>query len=325
MSEATATPLAQQGPKRRSAAADFFIRLLREKPLGVFGALIVLILLIAGIFADVLAPYPMQEIHLGDRLASPSGQYLLGTDHLGRDLLSRVIFGARVSLIVGLAGTSLATVVSAIIGIVTGFVGGKLDMLVQRFVDAWMCFPGLLLLLIIIAQTGPGMMQVIIVVGLTTGIGGSRIVRGAVIGIKGNMYVDAASAVGCSLPRTLIRHIFPNVLAPLIVLFSTRIASVIMAEAGLSFLGFGIPPPTPSWGGMLTGAGREYMLLAPGMAFWPGLALTVVVYGVNMFGDAARDLMDPRLRGGLGRYGTTKQKKERKARAAASAPADANV
>ena len=302
-------------PKRRSAVADFFRRLVREKPLGTVGGIIVLLLLLTGVFADLLAPYGVNEIHLKDSLSPPSNQYVLGTDNLGRDMLSRVIFGARISMIVGIAATMLSVLVSAIIGILCGFIGGKFDIIVQRFVDAWMCIPGLVLLIIVVTIVGPGMWQVIILLGLLYGIGGSRIVRGAVIGIKENVYINAAVSIGCPTIRILTRHVLPNIMAPIIILFTTRMPAVILVEASLSFLGFGIPPPAPSWGGMLSGSGRQFMLMAPWMALWPGLALAIVVYGVNMFGDAVRDLLDPRLRGGVGRYSGDSKEVTKKRRA----------
>jgi len=312
MNQAIDIPVQVAETKRRGAFADFFIRLWREKPLGAFGLAIVLILLFAGIFADFLAPYDMAEIHLFDRLAPASSKYLLGTDQLGRDILSRIIYGARVSVIVGLTTTTINIVIATIIGVPSGFFGGKFDMLVQRFVDAWMCFPGLLILLTVMSIVGQGMLQVITVLGILYGIYGSRIVRSAVIGIKENAYFAAAEAVGSTTPRTVIRHIMPNIMAPIIILFSTSIGGVILAEAGLSFLGFGLPPDVASWGGMLSGEGRTYMEMRPSMALWPGLCLAIVVYGVNMFGDAARDLLDPRLRGGVGHYSRAKRKKAKK-------------
>ncbi|MBA7666772.1 Glutathione transport system permease protein GsiD [subsurface metagenome] len=295
--------------KRHSFLVDFFIRLVKEKPLGTVSGALTLLLLLVGIFAGFLAPYGMNEPFPADRLLAPSAKYWLGTDNIGRDLLSRVIYGARISVIVGLAGSFMATSISTIIGIVFGYLGGKADLIAQRLVDAVMCFPGLVLLLVVMSMVGPGMVQIIIVIGISWGIWGSRVIRGATIAAKENVYVTAAVALGCSPIRIIIRHILPNVMAPVIILLTTRVPGVILTEASLSFLGLGIPPPAPSWGGMLGGAGRDNMLRAPWMAIWPGLALATVVYSINMFGDAVRDLLDPRLRGGVGRYGVRKVKR----------------
>jgi len=296
--------------KRHSFLVDFFIRLVKEKPLGTVGGVITLLLLLTGIFANFIAPYGESETHMVDMLAAPSAKYWLGADNLGRDILSCVIFGARVSVIIGLAASTLATILSLIIGMLCGYIGGKLDLIVQRFVDTVMCIPLLILLMVAMSIIGPGIWQVTVVLGVMWGIVGSRHIRGAVIGIKENVYVEAARAIGCSTTRIITRHILPNIMAPTVVLFSVRVPNVILTEASLSFLGFGIPPPTPSWGGMLSGSGRLYMIQAPWMVIWPGLALSIVVYGVNIFGDAVRDLLDPRLRGGVGRYGVRKPKKE---------------
>ncbi len=294
--------------KRPSLLAELFTRLIKEKPLGTVGGIIVLTVVVVAIFADVLAPYGMNEIHVADRLQPPSAQYILGTDHLGRDLLSRIIYGARISIYVGLAGSALCTGLAALIGLISGFFGGKIDIILQRFVDAWMCFPPLFMYLTIMAILGPGILQVILVLGTVRGIRQSRIIRGAVIGIKENVYIEAARAVGASDTRILAKHVLPNVLAPIIVIFAVSMGYLIIGEATLSFLGFGVPPPTPSWGLMLAGTGRQYMLQSPWLALWSGLALAVVVYGINMLGDAVRDILDPRLRGGLGRYGGVKVK-----------------
>ena len=288
--------------KRRGLFTDFFVRLVKEKPLGTVGGIITLVFLVTALFSDFLAPYGMNETRVAPRLAAPSMEYLLGADQLGRDVLSRIIYGARISVIVGLTATTMATLISLIIGVFSGYFGGYFDLVVQRFVDGWISFPGLVLLIIAVTIVGPGMWQVIIVLSLLFGIGGSRIVRSAVIGVKENLYVKAAGAIGCTTTRMLIFHILPNIMAPTIILYTTRVPAMILVEASLSFLGLGIPPPAPSWGGMLSMEGRRYMLQSPWLAVWPGLALAVVVYGVNMFGDAVRDLLDPRLRGGVGSY-----------------------
>ena len=283
-------------PRRPTGLGDFFIRLWTEKPLGSACGIIVLLLILVAIFADVLAPYGYLEMHLVDRLQGASARYLLGTDQLGRDFLSRLIYGARLSMLVGLSATTLNVVVAVLIGGTSGFLGGKLDLGVQRFVDAWMAFPTLLLLLTIMSILGRGLPQMILVLGISGGIGGSRVVRSAVVAVKENDYFQAAASIGSSKWRAFIRHVLPNIVAPLIIIFSINIGGAIMSEASLSFLGFGLPPETPSWGTLLSWEGRRYMEQAPWLALWPGLLLTLVVYSLNMFGDAMRDLLDPLLR-----------------------------
>ncbi len=309
MSDTTETPSPTRKPKRRGRFADFWIRLFKEKPLGTACGVIILLLILVAIFADVLAPHPYKEMHLIDRLAGPSSQYLLGTDQAGRDLLSRLIFGARISVLVGLAATALNVVIAVLIGGISGFIGGKLDLAVQRFVDAWIAFPGLLLLLTIMSIVGRGLLQIIVVLRIAGGISGSRVIRSAVIAIKENDYFLAAQAVGTSTSQILNRHVLPNIMAPVIIIFSINIGGVIMSLASLGFLGYGLPPSIPDWGGMPSREGRRYMEQAPWLALWPGLCLTIVVYALNMFGDAIRDLLDPRLRGGEGRYGATGKRK----------------
>ena len=291
-------------PKRRNAVADFFVRLARQKPLGMACGIVILLLIVVAVFGGELAPYPYKEMHLADRLLGPSSQYLLGTDQTGRDVLSRVIFGARVSVLVGLTVTTLSVLISTLVGGVSGFLGGKLDLIVQRFVDSWMAFPGLLLMLTVISIVGKGLVQIILILGISGGIAGARVIRSAVIGIKESIYFVVAEAVGSSKWRSFLRHVLPNITPVIIISFSTSVGGVIMALASLGYLGFGLPPAIPDWGGMLSREGRKYMEAAPWLALWPGLCLTVTIYSLNMFGDAVRDLLDPRLRGrgaGLGR------------------------
>ncbi|MDE0023984.1 MAG: ABC transporter permease [Spirochaetaceae bacterium] len=299
MSDATSV----SEPKRRNKLADFFGRLWREKPLGTASGIIVLILILVAVFADALAPYPPAEINPADRLQGSSAQHLLGTDHIGRDFLSRLIYGARLSIVVGLSATALNVMVALLIGGISGFLGGRLDLAAQRFVDAWMAFPGLLLLLTIMSIVGKGLAQIILVLGISGGIGSSRIVRSAVIGVKEIVYFQAAEAIGSPRWRTLIQHVLPNIMPVVIIIFSINIGGVIISEASLSFLGFGLPTNIPSLGGLLSREGRRYMEQAPWLALWPGFALTITVYSLNMFGDAVRDLLDPRLRGGGGHLG----------------------
>jgi peptide/nickel transport system permease protein len=284
-------------PAAKPRKNGFFARLLRDKPLGTFGGIVLLLFVVVGVFAPWIAPYDFNEIAPLDRMQGPSWAHWFGTDNLGRDVLSRCIYGAQLSVIIGCSAAALATLISAVIGIVSGYFGGKVDMAVQRFVDAWMSFPDLIVLIVVVSVLGPGMPQIIFTLGLLLGIGGSRIVRSAVVSVREHMYVHAAQSIGAGTLRILWKHVLPNVMAPIIVLFTTRVGSVILAESGLSFLGLGVPPPAPTWGSMLSGSGRTYMFQGPWLALAPGLCLTVVVYATNVFGDALRDLLDPRMRG----------------------------
>ncbi len=286
-------PLPAAAPQR----AGFWVRLWRDKPLGAAGAVVLLVFLVCGVLADSISPYGYNEIAPIDRLQPPSWQHWFGTDNLGRDMLSRCLYGARLSVIIGCSGALLATLISVVLGIVSGYFGGKVDMALQRVVDAWMSFPDLIVLIVVVSVLGPGMPQIIGTLGLLLGIGGSRIVRSAVVSVREHMYVHAAQSIGASSLRILWRHVLPNVMAPIIVLLTTRVGTVILAESGLSFLGLGVPPPAPTWGGLLSGSGRTYMFQGPWLVIAPGLCLTAVVYATNVFGDALRDLLDPRMRG----------------------------
>ena len=288
-------PLAKGGVL--SALGSLALRMWREKRLGAIGGIVCVLFLLCGIFADVLAPHGYNEISPLNRLKPPSWEFPLGTDNLGRDMLSRLLYGARLSVIVSVAGASLATIISLVIGVVTGYLAGWVDMVAQRFVDAWMSFPDLVILIVVVSVFGPGMSTIVLTLGLLFGIGGSRIVRSAVVAVRENMYVHAAQSIGASTGRILWYHIVPNVLPPVIIVFTTRLGGAILAESSLSFLGLGVPPPAPSWGGMLSGSGRTYMFQGPWLALGPGLSITLVVFATNVFGDALRDLLDPRMRG----------------------------
>ncbi len=292
-----AEPRALARRRSRGPIWHFLGRLFREKPLGAAGGVVFILFLLCGLLADFLAPYGANEINPINRLKPPSSAFPFGTDNLGRDMLSRCLYGAQLSVIIGFCAAGLATFISVFLGIITGYLGGKVDMILQRFVDAWQSFPDLIVLIVVVSVVGPGMPQIIVTLGLLLGIAGSRIIRSAVVSVRENMYVHAAQSTGASTPWILWRHILPNVMPPIIVLFTTRVAFVILAESGLSFLGLGVPPPAPTWGGMLSGSGRTFMFQGPWLALAPGLCLTVVVYATNMFGDALRDLFDPRMRG----------------------------
>ena len=285
-----------QAPLSNSLLA-FHKKMLRDKPLGGIGGLVFALFLFCGIFADVLAPYGMNETNMQRVLETPSFAHWMGTDHIGRDVFSRILYGAQLSVIIGFLAAGLATVISIVLGVLTGYFGGKIDMLIQRFVDAWMTFPDLVLLIVVVSIIGPGVTQIIIILGCLYGIAGSRIIRGSTITVRENMYTHAAQSMGARTFHVLCFHVLPNVMPVIIVLFTTRVGAVILAEAGLSFLGLGIPPPAPTWGSMLSGGGRTYMYVGPWLALAPGLALTIVVYSINVYGDALRDMLDPRMRG----------------------------
>jgi peptide/nickel transport system permease protein len=283
---------------RASAAAVW--RFCRRKPLGAAGGLIVVGLVLLALFANRIAPYDYDETIAGARMRPPSARFWMGTDNLGRDVWTRVVFGARVSMTVGFGAVLLGTALATLIGVTSGYFAGGYDSVVQRVVDAWQAFPFLIIVLSLMAVLGPGRLNVILALGVAGAAGASRVIRSATVAIVGNPYVEGARALGCGHLRILARHVLPNVAAPIIILATIGLGSAILAESALSFLGFGVPPPYPSWGGMLSGSGRSYMYQAPWMALWPGLAISLAVYGFNMLGDALRDVLDPRLRGTTG-------------------------
>jgi peptide/nickel transport system permease protein len=273
------------------------IRVARRKPLGAFGGGIILLMLIMAIFAESIAPFHYNKTHVRDRLKPPSATYILGTDNLGRDIFSRIVYGARISMIVSLSSVCIGIVLATLVGTTSGYFGGAFDTVIQRLVDAWMAFPGLVVLLSIMAIVGAGLVNLTIALGVLVAAGTSRIIRSATLSVREHTYIEAARAVGASHGRILWHYILPNVMAPIIIAATVTLGFIILAEASLSFLGFGVPPPYPSWGLMLNGSGRVFMLRAPWMALWPGVAVSLAVFGFNMFGDALRDVLDPRLRG----------------------------
>jgi len=273
-------------------------RLIKEKPLGAFGGVIVLGLLLCALLAPWIATHPYDQTNVRNRLKPPGSQFYFGTDNLGRDIFSRIVYGARVSVTVGFGAVSIGISLATIVGVGCAYFGGKSDILVQRLVDAQVAIPGLLLLLNIMAVTGPGLLNIILALGIVSAAGSSRIIRSATMSVKENQFVEAARAIGASHLRIILCYILPNIMAPIIIIATVSLGFTILIESTLSFLGFGVPPPYPSWGEMLSGSGRSYMHKAPWMATWPGIAISLAVFGFNMLGDALRDLLDPRLRGG---------------------------
>jgi peptide/nickel transport system permease protein len=273
------------------------LRFSRRKPLGAIGGALVLALLVMAAFAERIAPYDYDQTIRGARMQPPSAAHWLGTDNLSRDMWSRVVYGARISVTVAFSTIVLGTLCATAIGVSSGYFGGLYDTAVQRVVDAWISFPFFVILLSVMAVLGPGLLNVVLALAIVITAAGSRVVRGATLSVAQNAYVEAARAMGCGHLRILLRYIVPNVMATVIVLATIGLGGVILAEGGLSFLGFGVPPPYPSWGAMLSGSGRTYMYRAPWMAIWPGVAISLAVFGFNMLGDALRDVLDPRLRG----------------------------
>ena len=279
------------------AAVSTLLRFCRRKPLGALGGICVVAMLVMAAGADVIAHYPYDESIPGARMQPPSAKFWMGTDNLSRDMWSRVVYGARVSVTVGFATIAIGTLIAAAIGISSAYVGGTYDMAVQRVVDAWMSFPYLVIILSLMAVLGPGLLNLIFTLSILIAAGGARVIRGAALSVMQNPYLEAARAMGSGHLRIVLRYVLPNVMATVMILATIGLGGVILAESSLSFLGFGVPPPYPSWGAMLSGSGRSYMYRAPWMAIWPGLAISLAVFGFNMLGDALRDVLDPRLRG----------------------------
>ena len=278
---------------RRSEWARAWRRFRRYKP-GLAGGAIVLLLIVLAIFAPVVAPYSPTE-KVGRRATPPSTEFWLGLDEIGRDVLSRLIYGTRVALIVGIGAMAIALVIGVTVGAVAGYFGGKVDLALSRVVDALMAFPLLALLITLAALFEPHLRNVVIVIGVTVWASYARVVRADVLSLREREYIIAARAIGARSPRIIARHMLPNVLGPVIVLASLDVGSIIILESALSFLGLGVQPPTPSWGGMLS-AGRSLMRNAPHIAIAPGIAITVTVLAFNLLGDGLRDALDPRQR-----------------------------
>jgi peptide/nickel transport system permease protein len=290
-------------------------RFLRTKPLGAVGAAIVTLILLCAVLAPAVAPYAYDKVNFSSLLQSPNGKHLFGTDENGRDTFSRILYGSQVTVIVGFGSVLLTGLLSTLIGVVSGYFGGRTDMIVQRFVDVWMSFPAIFLLLTLVAVLGSGGgglfgigrgpdfgpeirgIVTIIALGVILAGGASRVVRSAVLGVKANAYIEAAHAIGSGNLRIIFQHILPNIFPVIIVLSTLYLGAAVLAEATISFLGFGIPPPFPTWGQMLAGRARELGPNHPWLVIFPGVAIFLAVYGFNMLGDALRDVLDPRLRG----------------------------
>jgi peptide/nickel transport system permease protein len=278
-------------------AARTLLLFCRRKPLGALGGFLVLVMLVMAVGAPLIAHYSYDESIPGARMKAPGAQFWMGTDNLSRDMWSRVVYGARVSVTVGFITIALATLVATAVGVSSAYIGGIYDMAVQRVVDAWMSFPYLVIILSLMAVLGPGLMNLILSLSVLVAATSARVIRGAALSVMENPYIESARAMGTGHLRIVLRHVVPNVMATVIIVATIGLGGVILAESSLSFLGLGVPPPQPSWGAMLAGSGRSYMQRAPWMAIFPGVAISLAVFGFNMLGDALRDVLDPRLRG----------------------------
>lgn len=303
----------QNASKKKNGFLEFVSLLWRTKKVAFFGMVILILFILIAIFADFLAPQKMENgllaSHLIDAAKPPSLEHPLGTDAMGVDLLSYMIYGARTSVILGITCTILSTVISVVIGIASAVIGGKFDLFLQRFIDAWQCIPGMLIMLIMMTMLGSGMVSMIIVLSIPGGIGGSRMIRSAAISVKDSGYCNMSKMLGGKNVWRMIHHVFPNILPLVLMNLANSLGGTIMMEATLNFLGFGVNINTPSWGYILTSQGRSKMYTAPWIGLAPGLAITIMVFAAAMFGDGVRDILDPRLKGGMGSFSLKKIRK----------------
>ena len=274
---------------------DASIRVLK-KPVGAASALVIGILVAAALLAPYVAPFDPIAISI-ETFQAPNTTYFFGTDDLGRDMFSRILHGSRISLYVGFLAVCLGSLGGALVGLISGFAGGWIDMVIQRIVDAVLAFPGIVLAMSLVAVLGTSTTNALLAIAIVIIPFQSRVVRGAVLSVKQNVYIEAAQTIGATPQRIMFRHVLPNVVAPILILISASLGNAILIEAGLSFLGLSTQPPEPSWGLMLSGTGRRYMEEAPWLAIFPGLAIALTVLAFNLLGDVIRDVLDPRLRG----------------------------
>jgi peptide/nickel transport system permease protein len=290
--------IAVSGRVRAGAGAGVVLaRFVRKKPLGAAGGVLILVMTLTAIFAEVLQTHDPIATEAASTLGAPSGEHWLGTDHLGRDIYSRIVHGARVSLIVGVASTLLGSALGGIVGLLSGYVGGKTDLVTQRVLDILQGLPLLVLALVMSAALGPALHNVVIAISIPIIPRAARVIRSSVLSIREMQYVEAARSLGVQHLRIAFRHILPNTIGPFIVLCTAQLGSAILVEATLSYLGLGVPEPYPSWGRMLSVSAAEYAQKAPHLVLFPGVAISLAVFGSNLLGDALRDTLDPRLRG----------------------------
>jgi peptide/nickel transport system permease protein len=287
--------------RRAGANADTFWRrmrfLARRHVLGAVGLIIMTLFVLAAIFADLICRYSPLTVDSAHALAAPSAQHWMGTDSFGRDVWARIVHGARISLAVGIGSTTLGGSIGVIVGLTSGYLSGWVDLVFQRVTDILQALPLLVLALVMTAALGPSLPNVIIAIAIPLIPIVARVIRANTLALREQPFVEAAKSIGMSETRIALRHVLPNTLAPLIVLATAQLGSTILTEASLSFLGLGIPEPYPSWGRMLSESAAEYVRVAPWLVIFPGIAISLAVFGTNLFGDALRDILDPRQRG----------------------------
>jgi peptide/nickel transport system permease protein len=281
----------------RLTPLEELLKFVRTKPLGAAGAFIILGLLVVAALADTLAPYDAYQADYALQFARPSVEHWFGTDEFGRDLMSRIMYGARIALFVGFTASFIGCTIGGLLGVTSAYVGGKLDLLLERLMDILLAFPQLILALAIASILGPAVQNVVVAISIPIIPRAARVVRATALSVKENVYVEAVSALGAPQARIVLRHIVPNVVAPYIILLTAQLGGAILAEAALSYLGLGAAEPTPSWGLMLSGSALSYAEKAPWIPVFPGIAISLGVFGFNLFGDSLRDALDPKLRG----------------------------
>jgi peptide/nickel transport system permease protein len=281
----------------RLGAVDEVVKFVRTKPLGAAGAFIIVGMMVVAALAETLAPYDAYQADYGAQFTRPSVEHWFGTDEFGRDLLSRIMYGARIALFVGFTASFMGCTIGGLLGVISAYLGGKVDLLLERLMDILLAFPQLILALAVASILGPAVQNVVIAIAIPIIPRAARVVRATALSVKENVYVEAVSALGAARWRIVLRHIVPNVVAPYIILLTAQLGGAILAEAALSYLGLGAAEPTPSWGLMLSGSALSYAEKAPWIPVFPGIAISLGVFGFNLFGDSLRDALDPKLRG----------------------------
>jgi len=281
----------------RPSVLEAVVGFVRKKPLGAAGGAIIIAMLAAAVFADALAPYDQYHGDYGAQFVRPNAEHWFGTDEFGRDVFTRILYGAQIALFVGFTASMAGSTIGGLLGVVSAYAGGKVDLLLERFMDVLLAFPQLILALAVASILGPAVQNVVIAVAIPIIPRAARVVRATALSVKENVYVEAVSALGATRRRVVLQHILPNVVAPYIIMVTAQLAGAILAEAALSYLGLGAAEPTPSWGLMLSGSASAYAEKAPWIGLFPGIAISLAVFGFNLFGDSLRDALDPKLRG----------------------------